>query len=233
MSSLSSARPLTLLGVLAFAVSLDAQAIPTVSLLASSTQGVGNTANLYAGDYNGTTPTGGTFSDNALVVPPPGNFSGVYQSPFNNTPLLDTQSYFSVGAENGANGAPSPLSLVFGSSQNAFRLLWGSIDSYNTLQFYRGSTQIFSLTGTDVINDFGLGGAPQNYELVALLSFSFGATEMFNKVNFLSSQAAFEFALPGPRAVPEPPAVPEPSSLALLVVGLMGVHLLRRRRVPS
>src|SRR5262245_49878376 len=126
---------LPLLSFLALAGSFDAQAI-TITLLDDSTQGAGNDADVYAGSYNGTTPVGASWSSNPLVVPPPGNVSGIYQSPFNNTALLDTQSYFSVGAESGANGAPSPTSLTYSSLQNAFSLLWGSIDSYNTLQFF-------------------------------------------------------------------------------------------------
>src|SRR5262245_9307639 len=104
------------MGLLAFAATLDAQA--SVIRLNSSTQGAGNTANIYAGNYNGTTPTGATWSENPLVVPPPGNWSGIYQSPFNNTPLLDTQSYFSVGGvDSNGDGATSPVNLSYTSLQ--------------------------------------------------------------------------------------------------------------------
>ena len=226
MLRISPARILPLLGLLASAVSLDAGAIPLITLIDSSTQGIGNDAHVYAGNYNGTTPVGASWSSNPLVVPPPGNFSGVYQSPFNNTPLLDTQSYFSVGAENGVNGGPSPTSLTFGSVQNAFALLWGSIDDYNTLQFFQGSSQIFSMTGADVISRFNLGGSAPNFEKVALLSFAFTGNETFNSVRFISTQAAFEFALPVR-------SVPEPGTLGLIGVGLIGFRLLRSRRRPS
>lgn len=215
---------LPLVGLLVLGVTLDAHAV-IITLDAFSTQGAGNTANVYAGNYNGTTPVGATWSSDPLVVPPPGNWSGVYQSPFNNTPLLDTQSYFSVGGVDAAgDGAPSPVTLTYGSLQNAFSMLWGSIDSYNTIEFRQGSTLRLSLSGA-TLGGF-LGGAAPNYEQVALLSFAFNTNELFNNVRFISTQAAFEFALPG-----APRAVPEPGTLGLLGAGiaLLGFRLRRRR----
>jgi hypothetical protein len=204
------------------ALAFSAQAV-SVSLIDSSPQGMGNTADVYASAYAGNTPIGAAFSDDALVTPPPGSIGGVYQSPFNNTGLADTQTYFSVGGASGVNGAPSPVTLTFGGPVDTFSILWGSIDSYNTIEFFSGATSLMAFTGTDIINQFALGGSPINYEQVALLNFSDFGMDGLTSVQFSSSQAAFEFAL-------APAPIPLPASALLLLGGLGGLGVISRQR---
>ena len=204
------------------ALAFSAQAV-TVSLVDSSTQAAGNTADVYAAGYAGTTPVGASFSDDALVTPPPGNIAGAYQSPFNNTALGDTQTYFSVGGSSGANGAASPVTLTFAAPVDAFSILWGSIDSYNTIEFFSGAASLMAFTGTDIVNAFALGGSPINYEQVALLNFSDFGTGGLTSVRFSSSQAAFEFAL-------APAPIPLPASALLLFGALGGLGVISRQR---
>lgn len=212
------------------ALAFGAQAV-TVDLINHSTQGGGNTADQYASGYAANTPLNATFSADPTVTPPPGNQSGVYQSPFNNTVLLDTQSYFSVGGIGAGGGANSPVTLTLGAPVDEFTMLWGSIDSYNTIGFYSGATFLGSFSGTDIVNEFSLGGSPLNFEQVALLNFSDFGQDGLTSITFSSGdgvnqQAAFEFALA---------PVPLPASILMLLGGLAGLGGLGvlRRRAPA
>ncbi|WP_340110219.1 VPLPA-CTERM sorting domain-containing protein [Pikeienuella sp. HZG-20] len=209
------------------AMPLVASAVPTLNLLDSSTQGVGNTADIFGADFDGTTPLGATWSGAAPVVtPPPGNANGSFQSPFNNTGLVGTQSYFSVGGSNGGNGGSSPMTLTYDSLQDNFTFLWGSIDSYNEIEFFDANgVSLGGSTGSGVIAALNLPGSPNNFEQVALLEYVFGANEMFKSVTFTSSSAAFEFALPA--------AVPLPAAAWMLISAIAGLGFVSSRRRRS
>ena len=97
-------------------------------------------------------------------------------------------------------------------------MLWGSIDSYNTIKFYLGDDLVKSWNGTEIITKFSLGGSANNFEQVALLRFSFDG---FDSVEFSSTGNSFEFALA---------PVPLPAAGLLLLTALGGMSVISRRR---
>lgn len=218
-------------GALAIALVGGAQAA-TVTLLASSTNGVGNTAHLFAPSFRAYTPVGASWDKDPTVTPPPGSVPGEYKSPFANTPLADTQSYFSVakGDKNDGNGTTSPARLTFKAPQSMLKLLWGSLDNYQKIEFFSGATKLFSLTGQKEATDRGYTppnpAKPQNYEVVELVKFSnfrdrANNPAMFDSVVFSSTGKSMEFALA---------PIPLPAGGLLLLTALGGVVMLRRRK---
>ena len=157
-------------------------------------------------DFNSAAGLTGTYS---LVS---GSVSGQYAAPFQ-----DTTQYLAVRAGQTASLAISPAikSLSF---------YWGSIDAYNTVKFFSGTTQVGSLTGSQIPSApaDGSQGNPANNRRV---NFSLDGAKV-SSVQFSSSQNAFELdTVAG--------AVPEPATWAMLLVGFGLVGVSVRRRSPT
>jgi hypothetical protein len=129
-----------------------------------------------------------SFSGTAEAVK--GASSGRYAAPYlsndNGLPFggaangTDATTYLSTGI-----GA---VTLVLPEHVNYFGLLWGSVDDYNTLEFWDQATLVASLTGKDIWDsangDQGVNGSYYvNVE----------STVAFDRVVARSSQYAFEF----------------------------------------
>jgi hypothetical protein len=119
--------------------------------------------------------------------------------------------------------APSDITITFNGNQKYFGLLWGSVDTTNTVSFYEGSTLLASYTGGQLESSIGLQGYPANGSFVGFLAD--GASADFDKV-VLSAAGGDPF-----ESVNYAAAVPEPAAWAMLILGMAGLGgVLRRRR---
>jgi len=160
--------------------------------------------------------------------------SGQYAAPFvqgnsgtlfgNASNSSDTTTYLTTGKT--ANIGPPPtggsVTLNFATGQNYFGLLWGSVDTYNTLYFYDANGHLIDdVTGSEVSNSPNGGQGVNGSVYVNITS-----TVAFTKVVAASSNFAFEFdnvAFNDSTFL-----TPEPSTalMGLIAVGFVG---LRRR----
>ena len=119
-----------------------------------------------------------------------GSLSDVYAAPYlssgNGTPFgdptngPDTTNYLSTGV--------GSVTLTMPGQELYVGLLWGSVDSYNTLSLYNGSTLVGTVTGTDVTTN-----ANGDQGVLGTYYVNINSTESFNTLVASSTQYAFEF----------------------------------------
>ncbi len=147
-----------------------------------------------------------TSSTPVVAVNVTGSIPGLRRSPFADL----TRVYNSVGLDASAT-------YEFSSLRSSLELVWGSVDTYNFIDFYNGATYLGTFSGTDTGAATG-SNRPLN-QLLATIS-GFG---LFDSVVLTSvGQNAFEHSDVG--------AVPVPAAGFLLFGALGGLAALRRRR---
>lgn len=165
---------------------------------------------------NGAGSSGGlgiSFTGTAGVVN--GSASGLYAAPYlsnGNGSLFgdlsngpDTTNYLSTGI--------GTVTLSLPTLSNYLGLLWGSVDSYNSLELFNGGTLVGTVTGDDVVASAnGDQGVDGTYYV------NINSDEAFNAVELISTQYAFEFD--NVAYDPPPAPAPEPSSLSLVGVAI-------------
>jgi hypothetical protein len=165
-----------------------------------------------------------------------GNRGGRYAAPFlsgnngagfgpsgGNQPTgQDTTQYLTTGSTNERGGAGVTINFVH--DQQYLGLLWGSVDAYNILRFYDGTTLVGQLTGSSVTPQ-----ATGNQGANGTFYVNINSTVAFDRVEFTSNGYAFEFD----NLAWNRQAVSEPPALALLGMALVGLGIALRLRRPA
>lgn len=172
-------------------------------------------AAVYAGptptyDFEGMTPWNATITT--------GSLGGVNAQPFGST-----GNYGTVGP---TEGTPGFLDLSSFNAISVISFIWGSVDSYNTLDVIArdGVTVLASFTGADAaVNPNGNQSDPITNPL-AFLQITGADQQNVGGLRFGATQNAFEF---DNVAI----AVPEPATWAMMIAGfgLVGGAMRRRR----
>ena len=204
--------------------------------ITASVGGVPTGAGCYESFDSLTTPGGGITTDCGINVSfvtdaqsVQGSQSGLYAAPFlsnNNGTLFgdptngqDTTTYLTSGAESGTHQNAS-ATLTFPGQERYMGLLWGSVDSYNTLTFYLGNSLVASFTGTDVSNAAGTGNCTGgNQGAIGTCYVNINLSSAFDSVVATSTSYAFEFDNVAFAA--NPLNVREPGEIGLFLLGLL------------
>jgi VCBS repeat-containing protein len=181
---------------------LNTETFDGVSPGSTSNNGAGDSGNFHS------TALGATFSSSGHAGVVIGS-SSVTAAPFVG-PLpgnQDTTHYLSIGA----NGSET---ITFASEMNAFGLYWGSLDSYNSIKFYDGTTLVASYTG-DQISPLFPTGDQGSFSSNGYVEFS--GLHAFNKVVLSSTSNAFEIDNISAGYIPPP-------GLSAPIKGTLSVH---------
>jgi hypothetical protein len=183
-----------------------------------------NFNSLTLGGASGTTSACGinvSFSPQGGVVQ--GSVGGQYAAPvlsngngalFGDPDGADASKYLTAGGTSG-----SLAQLILPTSARYLGLLWGSVDNYNHIAFYMGSTLVYSFSGSAVSAAAGNGNcANGNQSTVGTCYVNINLSEAFDKVVMTSDQYAFEFDNVAFAA--SPLGVPEPGEIGLFLLGL-------------
>ena len=143
------------------------------------------------------------------------------------TPAGDQTSFLTISQKgSGFAGGTGEVDLKFAQALDYFGLDWGSVDAFNSIQFYSGNTLLKTFTGRDVPGAAAQGNQQNSLDNV-FVNFFADKNEMFDKIVLTSTAPAFETDNYAYRVA----SVPESSSmLGLLAFGALGAGSFLKRK---
>jgi hypothetical protein len=190
-----------------------------------------NSASLGAANFSDANATFASTGGASVVV---NSLAGQYAAPYfgPGQPGQDATQYLSV-----FGGSSEKITLASNLVGNVFGLYIGSLDTYNSIQFFNGSTAGTLITGSDIVTATGMSTAlsnQNNYNSNRFVEFSgFGP---FTSVVLKSDSNSFEvdnvtFDVTSSNSLT--PGVPEPSTWAMMILGFLSVGFVAYRRKPK
>ena len=161
------------------------------------------------------------------VAAAPANDSSCYAYTTNNG---SGTSSVSIDYTNFLSTVGLAVPSLAGSYINYLGFYWGSVDTYNTFEFYSNNVLVKSITGQELLTaNSGTSGDQTGDGSNVYVNIDFSPAESFNKFVVKTSGVAGEFdnIVVGLDKRPPPP-VPAPAGLALLGLGLVGIGFSRR-----
>ncbi|MEH2302319.1 MAG: PEP-CTERM sorting domain-containing protein [Nostoc sp.] len=144
-------------------------------------------------------------------------------------PLGDPTSYLTISpVSSNVPGNTGSVTINFMQALDYFGLYWGSVDPYNSIAFFNGSTLLDTFTGNNIVNPSnGNQTSPQQNVFV---NFFADPGQTFDKIVLSSTDIAFESDNHSYRVA----SVPEPTTtLALLAFGVMSAGSFVKRKLKS
>lgn len=224
----SSARFLSSVAMATLLLAASAQAAVLITSTAGSlgqfsTQAGATTIDFEDAPVNTGSPfVSGGFTFNGDGGVQNSSLAGSYAAPAN-----DATKFLTTGRD-GTVGFKQE-SVSFGPFQrDYFGLYWGSIDQYNTLNFFSNAALVFTVAGNGVPSPAD--GNQSSDATNRYVNFFFSGGQTYDSVQFVTTQPAFEVD-----NLAIGTAVPEASTWAMMLLGFAGVGFMayRRSRKPA